>query len=404
MQTSTYRTRTEWTPKIYEKVKTDENLWVIGLDSGYGGMKGFSPNKYFCFPSYAKLLNQDKSMMAMFDKNDVIYQDLDTGELYLLGRNAQNSISKNDTNDTDGELFTRKRYKNKKFYVLCMAAIALACMPNYKDPDTSGIGKEIILQAGLPPAYLDMDKEPYTQMLTRPANFRLKVGKNPWQELHIAIKPENVHVMAQPSGTMASINIGNNGQYIQDARKYLTGNVLIIDIGFNTMDVYGMKGHILSANESFDTFGMRAILQMVSEEIKKEKNEEIRVAAMQKYLEKGTIPITKEMGMDEEDFTFSDEEWPFDKILEKCSYKVCNMALKHLSNITDQFADYEYLVVTGGTGAAWYDWIQDKFKNSKLQIIPGNRNDNLDMLYANVRGYYLFRSMNVINQMRKRNN
>ena len=79
--------------------------------------------------------------------------------------------------------------------------------------------------------------------------------------------------MAQPSGTMASINIGNNGQYIQDARKYLTGNVLIIDIGFNTMDVYGMKGHILSANESFDTFGMRAILQMVSEEIKKEKNE-----------------------------------------------------------------------------------------------------------------------------------
>ena len=80
------------------------------------------------------------------------------------------------------------------------------------------------------------------------------------------------------------------------------------------------------------------------------------------------------------------------------------MALKHLSNITDQFADYEYLVVTGGTGAAWYDWIQDKFKNSKLQIIPGNRNDNLDMLYANVRGYYLFRSMNVINQMRKRNN
>ena len=141
--------------------------------------------------------------------------------------------------------------------------------------------------------------------------------------------------MAQPSGTMASINIGNNGQYIPEARNYLTGNVLILDIGFHTMDVFGMKGHVRSINESFDRFGMRSILQMVSDEIKKEKNTEIRVSCMQKYLEKGTIPFTSEMGMDEDEFQFSDEEWPFDTILERCSLKVCNAALKHLSTITD---------------------------------------------------------------------
>lgn len=402
MQTSTYRTRTEWVPKNYEKIRTNDDLWVIGLDSGYGGMKGFSPNKYFCFPSYAKKLDLDKSVMAMYDNHDIIYQDLDNGDTYLIGRNAQNSISKNETNDTESELFTRKRYGNKKFYVLCMAAIGLACMPNSESSTSSGVGKELVLQAGLPPAYLDIDREPYAKMLSRPANFKLKIGRKPWQEFHIAIKTENIYVMAQPSGTMASINIGNNGQYIQDARKYLTGNVLILDIGFNTMDVYGMKGHLLTANESFDTFGMRAVLQMVSEDIKKEKNEEIRVAAMQKYLEKGTIPITKDVAMDDEEFDFSDEEYPFAPILEKCSYKVCNMALRHLSNITDQFADYDYLVVTGGTGAAWYEWIKEKFKKSKMQIIPGNKNDNLEMLYANVRGYYLFRSMDIIARSRKK--
>ena len=79
---------------------------------------------------------------------------------------------------------------------------------------------------------------------------------------------------------------------------------------------------------------------------------------------------------------------------------MCNAALKHLSTITDQFADYEYLVVTGGTGAAWYAWIQEKFKGSKLKIIPGNQNDNLDMQYANVRGYYLFRTM-MMQQIKK---
>ena len=166
------------------------------------------------------------------------------------------------------------------------------------------------------------------------------------------------------------------------------------------MDVFGMKGHVRSINESFDRFGMRSILQMVSDEIKKEKNTEIRVSCMQKYLEKGTIPFTSEMGMDEDEFRFSDEEWPFDTILERCSLKVCNAALKHLSTITDQFADYEYLVVTGGTGAAWYAWIQEKFKGSKLKIIPGNQNDNLDMQYANVRGYYLFRTM-MMQQIKK---
>lgn len=400
MNTSIYRTRTEWVPKVYEKIKRNDDYWVIGLDSGYGGMKGFSPNKYFCFPSYARLLEKDKSMMTMYDRQDVIYEDLDTGEIYLLGRNAQNSISRNDINDTDNELFNRKRFKNKKFYVLCMTAIGLAAMPNQKHSDFHGIGKEIVIQAGLPPAYLEMDREPYIHMFSRAANYRLKVGKNPWQEFHIAIDPKNVYVMAQPSGTMASINIGNNGQYIPEARNYLTGNVLILDIGFHTMDVFGMKGHVRSINESFDRFGMRSILQMVSDEIKKEKNTEIRVSCMQKYLEKGTIPFTSEMGMDEDEFRFSDEEWPFDTILERCSLKVCNAALKHLSTITDQFADYEYLVVTGGTGAAWYAWIQEKFKGSKLKIIPGNQNDNLDMQYANVRGYYLFRTM-MIQQIKK---
>ena len=107
MNTSIYRTRTEWVPKVYEKIKRNDDYWVIGLDSGYGGMKGFSPNKYFCFPSYARLLEQDKSMMTMYDRQDVIYEDLDTGEIYLLGRNAQNSISRNDIIDTDNELFNR---------------------------------------------------------------------------------------------------------------------------------------------------------------------------------------------------------------------------------------------------------------------------------------------------------
>mgnify|MGYP002539407283 CR=1 FL=1 len=389
MNTSIYRTRTEWVPKVYEKIKRNDDYWVIGLDSGYGGMKGFSPNKYFCFPSYARLLEKDKSMMTMYDRQDVIYEDLDTGEIYLLGRNAQNSISRNDINDTDNELFNRKRFKNKKFYVLCMAAIGLAAMPNQKHSDFHGIGKEIVIQAGLPPAYLEMDREPYIHMFSRAANYRLKVGKNPWLEFHIAIDPKNVYVMAQPSGTMASINIGNNGQYIPEARNYLTGNVLILDIGFHTMDVFGMKGHVRSINESFDRFGMRSILQMVSDEIKKEKNTEIRVSCMQKYLEKGYIDI-----LDEE--TMKTESVQIAPLLEKASEMVFQEAVAALKNMTNFMRDYDVLIPTGGTCSLWMDKFMEHFKDMKsLTVIPGNRNDKLPLLYSNVRGYYMFCYMSV---------
>ena len=40
MNTSIYRTRTEWVPKVYEKIKRKDDYWVIGLDYGYDGMKG----------------------------------------------------------------------------------------------------------------------------------------------------------------------------------------------------------------------------------------------------------------------------------------------------------------------------------------------------------------------------
>ena len=54
----------------------------------------------------------------------------------------------------------------------------------------------------------------------------------------------------------------------------------------------------------------------------------------------------------------------------------------------------EVLVITGGTGAAWYDMYADYFKGMKgLQVIPGNCNDGLPMMYSNVRGYYMLRYM-----------
>ena len=66
--------------------------------------------------------------------------------------------------------------------------------------------------------------------------------------------------------------------------------------------------------------------------------------------------------------------------------------MEKAKGVTSSFRDYKYLIITGGTGAAWYDKIKDYLKGMHtLQIIPGNVNDNTSMIYSNVRGYYLFR-------------
>ena len=46
----------------------------------------------------------------------------------------------------------------------------------------------------------------------------------------------------------------------------------------------------------------------------------------------------------------------------------------------------------GGTADAWKDMIREELKEMEtLEIIDGNCNDNLPYIFANVRGYYLYR-------------
>ena len=54
--------------------------------------------------------------------------------------------------------------------------------------------------------------------------------------------------------------------------------------------------------------------------------------------------------------------------------------------------EYDYLIITGGTGAAWSSRIREILKDMEtLKIVDGNCNDTLPYVFANVRGYYMYR-------------
>lgn len=372
MDTKRFRTRQEI--KLLSNPKGRD--YVIGIDVGYSATKVFHENGYFVFPSYAKRL--ENGMINITNDRDIMYRDDETGELYMVGYNAQDMVESTDTNDTDGELFSRKRYLDKRFKIICNAAIAIAVTTKKDD-------RRIVVQTGLPSSYVSGDTPAIKKAIAKQSSFSLKIGGGTWQSFSPVIKEDNIFVMPQPAGALYSVLIKNDGTYTSDARTILSSNVLVMDVGFGTFDFYGIKNRSIVCKESIDQIGMRGILERTSKKIHEKLNEDIRVAALQKNLESGTVVCINEEDMES-------EEKPIEPYLAEASTEVLKEAMDKAKSVADSFRGYNYVIVDGGTGEAWYEDIRQWLSKMKtLKVMPSNFNDRLPMIYSNARGYYMYR-------------
>ena len=119
---------------------------------------------------------------------------------------------------------------------------------------------------------------------------------------------------------------------------------------------------------------------MISEKYGKE----ISIPALQKYLTDGSINVYDRKALTSKNHDISG-------ILEQASIKVCNEAIDKLAE--RDLSAYRYLIITGGTGAAWADIIKERLKGlSTLKLCFANINDSsISIVFSNVRGYYMNR-------------
>jgi len=76
--------------------------------------------------------------------------------------------------------------------------------------------------------------------------------------------------------------------------------------------------------------------------------------------------------------------------IEQACKEVAEMAAKKLYELAGYFQDYNILVLTGGTGAAWFQYFKEALSGFEdLEIIPGNEGNDIPIYYANARGYYM---------------
>lgn len=381
INTKEFMTKTEYIDR--KDVSPREDVYLIGIDIGYSAVKCISENTAAVFSSFAI---PDNKMGTFGDLGSefIRYRNLVTNECWLVGKIAASVLSDDDTSVSTHSLCRRDRFQDPMFRVITETGLGLACI---KDKSETYKKKKIYVETGLPPRYMTKgasDCEDLTEIIAGKHKFSLQLGQEKPVEFEMIISSDAVHIMPQPMGTLFSAAVNNEHEMLPIAADLLNKNVLIFDGGFGTLDLYPIKSHVIQQSETYDHLGMKRVIEETADVIRERFKKDISVPAMQKYLESGRFRWFEAK-------SFTTREEPLDKILEESSKNICDEAIEKTFQVYHVY-EYDYLLVTGGTGAAWFEQIGEKLKNMEtLSIISGAQNDSLPDIFSNVRGYYMFR-------------
>ena len=389
MNTKKFKTGTEIIERDNGKLK---GVWLGGLDLGYSGVKLFAPNKVSRFPSYAVRIDEEIQYLSGAPKASIMYKDNTTGEMWLVGELAQTQMAGTVSDESERGMYGRDRYDDPMFNVVAASSLGMMMLENgFGHPSTD----RIIIQTGLPEGYLE-DAPLLIGALAKDYDFSLKVADGEWKNFKFTVKPDDVYVMSQPKGSLFSICIQNDGTFHPDAGKYIASNAIIFDPGFGTFDIFIVNNGAVVKGDTAQNLGMRRVFHDTCLKIKEKYGVSVSVPELQKYLETGTVRSFDRQSL-------ASKECPFGNYLYDASDKICEEAISRMFKAIggmEKIVDYNYLVVTGGTGDAWFKTISEKLKNiSTLKVVPANQNDaSIPLLYSNSRGYYYYRLNKLIKE------
>ena len=358
------------------------NVKLIALDIGYSGVKCFTEKLHACFPSLARRSNTD-NFISEPNPDDILYRD-ETG-VWIVGASALRGISLQDTNDSERTLYTRQRYDSDMFKVIFRVGMGI-CLMGEKEIMRGG-GRPIHLQTGLPPAYIETDKKDLIDALKGKHKFSIKFGRKQWKDFCFDLQQNCIYIMQQPMGSLFSAAINDDGKQVAKARDYFNAGILGFDPGFGTVDSFVILGGAVKSFDSFDNLGMKMVYKRLAEKIQTVHGIYIPTHAIQKVLLMGYVQAFDKKSMKTENIPITD-------MLEAANKEIFAEAITKLKITYNYLQEFKYLLVAGGTGEAWTDYIHEHFSGMQnLKIILGNQIDpSLPQIFSNVRGYYFKRA------------
>lgn len=328
-------------------------MGTYAIDVGFGNVKGISNNgKYCLFPAVIGDFSPISFTLGAQNQQDPLSQ-IAIGwnyRRYFVGNAALKQAGGKNTIDRD-------RTVSEEGKVLLVTALSILSQERVED---------VKLVIGLPEMHYDTMKEEYKSIAegiheVDILNFSGEVIDR--RKFNI----REVAVIPQPMGTYFDYFLSSDGSSHSERKKYATGNIGVLDIGFNTLDLSRIDSLTPIGKRSTSyPLGMFGAFQELSSEIYRMLGVEIPPEELRPFVERKEI------------FVFGQRK----PIHEQMKVAFMSHSEKILSRVKSFWPDRWELtkvLITGGGSIYLGDYLKEEFK--------GTAEVTTNPIFANVNGY-----------------
>lgn len=332
----------------------------IAIDPGFDSMKVVANGQVFKFP-FNVVETDERNMSDYGLRDDFLLYKSKTGTTYRVGQKARELIFENKSaDDADTEMqnfYTEQRFISEEFSVGLNTAIAIAIEKTGFYSVQADL--DIYLIVALPHACRTKYSSTITGAAAGERFFALTMGSGVEKEYHFSVTEDHVYTVSQTIAAILGETSDNDGNINQEKFYYLSeGPTLVLDGGYYTFGLVPVSrgGSVDDAKTESDTsHAMKNVNMAVADEIA-DKRPDIKHFTIE-YLLSQQNGLIRYMSNGHAGIL------DLHRIREEKIKELCDSFIQHLNVRYNNLLDIRYVLVTGGTGACYYNQLLDYYKS-----------------------------------------
>lgn len=329
----------------------------IAVDPGFDSMKVVANGIVFKFPFNVVETDERKMTDYRLREDFMLYQD-SNGGTYRVGQYARELVF--DNKSRVDSFYTEQRFISEEFQVGLNTAVALSIEKNDMCDNQSDL--EIYLMVALPHGCRETYAPTIVGLASGTHKFKLRCGQGKDKVFRYHIAEKNVYTVSQTIAAILGETSDDIGNVDDEKFFYLSnGPTLVLDGGYYTMGmvVVSRGGSVDETKTESDTqHAMANVNQLIAEAIK-DKRPDINHYAIEYLLSKDD-GIIRYMS-DGKATAINLNELRQSKVQE-----ICASLIQYLNDKYNNLLDFKYVLVTGGTGATFYQQLLDYYSSAGL--------------------------------------
>ena len=333
----------------------------ISIDPGFDSLKVVANGEIFKIPFSVQETDERKMTDYGIKTNLLLYHDT-FGCTYRVGAYAQDFIyeHKNDKliDEQMDTFYSESRFTSKEFIVGLRTVIALSIEKN-RISSTEPL--DISLMVALPHAI----REKYTAAVIGAVagnhKFSLKHGETDYVTYQFSIKEHQIFTVSQTIAAIIGETSNDRGNINKEKFFYLTnGPTLVIDGGYYTMGLVSVSRGGSVDNEKTESdimHAMRNVNIAIANEIK-DKRPDIKHYVME-YMIQNNQKIRYMQDNKAHSIDLAE-------LKKKYTKTICDDFIKYLNDKYNSLLDFNYIMVTGGTGASFFEQLKQYYVSNEI--------------------------------------